>query len=127
MHNCPNCGIMLRKYEDFDYGNVTVSKTSDILLNGQQVKAIGVVRIIAENLIRSEGRVLSRSMLLEVSGCEDGDLRTADVYVRRVRTAMREIDPSFDQIKTVHGLGYRWEKKKAAAPQEQQPELMMAA
>lgn len=120
MHNCPNCGIALRKYEDFHFGNVSIDHRSEIVLDGQEVPIAPQPRMVAEALIRAEGRTLTRSVLLEIAGVEDRigggegvDIRTIDVYVKRARWAFKAIDPNFGQIKMMRGLGYRWEKKAA--------------
>jgi two-component system response regulator ChvI len=34
--------------------------------------------------------------------------RTIDSHVKRVRRKLEEIDPAFDSIETVYGLGYRF-------------------
>lgn len=116
MHNCPNCGIALRKYEDFHFGNVSIDKRSEIVFKGREVPISPQSRMVAEALIRAEGRVLTRSVLLDITGVDGGedgaDIRTIDVYVKRARNAFKEIDPNFDQIIAMRGLGYRWEKRE---------------
>ena len=63
-------------------------------------------------LMQNPGRVYSRENLLNVVwGYEYiGDYRTVDVHVRRLREKL-EKDPSRpEHLKTVRGLGYRWEE-----------------
>src|SRR6202022_3165425 len=60
--------------------------------------------------VRNEGRVFTRDQLIEaVWGFDwEGDPRTVDVHVRRIR---RAIDDNAEQPKylhTVHGLGYKF-------------------
>jgi DNA-binding response OmpR family regulator len=34
--------------------------------------------------------------------------RIIDTYVRRIRRKLEAVDPGFDAIETVIGMGYRW-------------------
>lgn len=124
MHQCPHCGIALRKFEDFTYGNVTVARTGQIIFNGQDIEASPTSRMLIDALVRAEGRVLTRSVLIDILGVEhvDGgcDIRTIDVYVKRSRRAFEAIDSKFNQIVSVRGVGYRWDIK-------QMPALALAA
>ncbi|HXW77680.1 MAG TPA: response regulator transcription factor, partial [Candidatus Eremiobacteraceae bacterium] len=59
---------------------------------------------------RNDGRVFTRDQLIEsLWGFDfDGDPRTVDVHVRRIRRALgdRADDPRY--IHTVHGVGYKF-------------------
>ena len=60
-------------------------------------------------LVRNEGRVFTRDQLIEALwGFDyDGDPRTIDVHVRRLRRALGESStPRY--LHTVHGLGYKF-------------------
>jgi two-component system response regulator ChvI len=61
-------------------------------------------------LARHRGLVLSRERLLEYARGDDATVtdRTVDTFVKRVRKKLREVDPAFDEIETVFGLGYRY-------------------
>jgi DNA-binding response OmpR family regulator len=55
------------------------------------------------------GTVHSRDQLLErIRGDVHVDGRLIDTYVRRIRKKLRELEPDFDAIDTVPGVGYRW-------------------
>lgn len=56
------------------------------------------------------GRAFSRAQLLDLARDDDSVVaaRLIDTYVRRLRRKMEQIDPSFDGIETITGLGYRW-------------------
>ena len=61
-------------------------------------------------LVRNKGQTLSREQLLEkIWGYEyEGDTRTVDVHIRRLRTKIEQ-DPSCPMhILTVRGIGYRF-------------------
>jgi two-component system, OmpR family, response regulator ResD len=56
------------------------------------------------------GRAFTRAELLEqVWGWSFGDLSTITVYVRRLRDKVEQEPASPTQLKTVWGVGYRWE------------------
>jgi DNA-binding response OmpR family regulator len=60
------------------------------------------------------GRALTRAELLEqVWGWSFGDLSTITVYVRRLRDKVEQEPAAPTQLKTVWGVGYRWEADPA--------------
>ena len=56
------------------------------------------------------GRVYSRQQLLSTIRGDDSVVvdRIVDTYIRRLRRMFESMDPRFDRIETVVGLGYRW-------------------
>jgi len=76
-----------------------VSETSSSNLTPKEFKMI-------QALYEAKGRVLSRDQLLSIAwGYDyDGDQRTVDVHVRRLRS---KLEKNSDLIKTVKGFGYR--------------------
>jgi hypothetical protein len=66
----------------------------------------------------------SLAYILEVgAGSSDITNRAVDVYIRRARLSFETIDPSFDQIETVRGLGYRWQMKDVDGRRINDPRL----
>ena len=65
---------------------------------------------ILHALLRSRGLVLTRDRLLDLArGTEVAVTdRTVDTFIRRIPKKLTETDPSFDQIETVFGIGYRY-------------------
>jgi DNA-binding response OmpR family regulator len=63
-------------------------------------------------LARHRGLVLSRERLLEAARGDDTTVtdRTVDTFVKRLRKKIRDVDPAFDEIETVIGLGYRYKE-----------------
>jgi DNA-binding response OmpR family regulator len=61
-------------------------------------------------LARRPGHVKSRSQLMEECYPHDAYVseRTIDSHVKRLRKKFAEVDPAFDAIDTVYGLGYRY-------------------
>ncbi|WP_297771333.1 response regulator transcription factor [uncultured Roseovarius sp.] len=68
-------------------------------------------------LARHDGMVKSRDQLIDAiyshSMCSDVNDRTVDSHVKRVRNKIRMIDPAFDGIETVYGLGYKLNIERA--------------
>ena len=54
--------------------------------------------------------VKTRNQLLDVAYQEDVyvDDRTIDSHIKRIRRKFRAIDPDFDAIETLYGVGYRF-------------------
>lgn len=61
-------------------------------------------------LTRRPGHVKSRAKLMEECYPHDAYVseRTIDSHVKRLRKKFARIDPEFDEIDTVYGLGYRY-------------------
>jgi DNA-binding response OmpR family regulator len=60
--------------------------------------------------VRNEGRVFTRDQIIEsIWGFDyDGDPRTVDVHVRRLRRALGDSAAAPRYLHTVHGLGYKF-------------------
>ena len=58
-------------------------------------------------LARYPGQVRSRTQLMEAAGLVL-DEQTITAHVKRIRAKFVALDPAFDAIQTVYGLGYRW-------------------
>lgn len=63
-------------------------------------------------LVRYPGHVKTRKQLHEDGYPHDTFVsdRTIDSHIKRVRRKFEEIDPAFDRVETVYGLGYRWKE-----------------
>ena len=66
-------------------------------------------------LARRPGHVKSRARLMEECYPHDAYVseRTIDSHVKRLRKKFGHIDPDFDEIDTVYGLGYRYRDSKS--------------
>ena len=96
-----------------EYEGITVSLDNySVILDGKQIemppKEIELLFFLASR----EGKVFTREQLLEhVWGFDFfGDSRTVDVHVKRIREKIGDRDAW--QIKTVWGVGYKFEAKK---------------
>jgi len=58
-------------------------------------------------MVRRPGHVKSREQLMREAQIEV-DEATVTSHIKRARRKFEAIDPTFDEIDTVHGAGYRW-------------------
>lgn len=65
-------------------------------------------------LVKNQGKVLSRDMLLETVWGYDygGETRTVDVHIRRLRQKLNDDPTNPRYIHTVHGVGYKVEGRR---------------
>lgn len=68
---------------------------------------------ILEALVEREGVVKTRDALLEVASNDQTfvDDRSIDTHIRRLRKKFKEVDESFNNIETLYGVGYRFNKE----------------
>jgi len=66
--------------------------------------------LILEALAQRPGVVKSRNQLLDIAYQDDVyvDDRTIDSHIKRVRRKFRSVDPEFDAIETLYGVGYKF-------------------
>jgi len=67
--------------------------------------------MILEALAQRPGVVKSRNQLLDIAYHDDVyvDDRTIDSHIKRIRRKFRSVDPEFDAIETLYGVGYRFD------------------
>jgi len=58
-------------------------------------------------LARNPGHVKNRQQLMDAANVVLDD-NTITSHVKRMRRKFQQIDPAFDAIQTVYGMGYRW-------------------
>ena len=68
--------------------------------------------LILEALATRPGVVKNRNQLLDVAYSDDVyvDDRTIDSHIKRIRRKFRAVDPGFDAIDTLYGVGYRFDQ-----------------
>jgi two-component system response regulator ChvI len=66
--------------------------------------------MILEALAQRPGVVKTRNQLLDIAYQDDVyvDDRTIDSHIKRIRRKFRSVDPQFDAIETLYGVGYRF-------------------
>ena len=78
--------------------------------DGKDVTLTVTEFLILEALAQRPGVVKSRNSLLDIAYTDDVyvDDRTIDSHIKRVRRKFRLVDPGFDSIETLYGVGYRF-------------------
>jgi len=80
--------------------------------DGKDVTLTVTEFMILEALAQRPGVVKSRNQLLDIAYHEDVyvDDRTIDSHIKRIRRKFRAVDPNFDAIETLYGVGYRFDE-----------------
>jgi len=82
----------------------------DCLWDGHPVRLTVTEFLLLQSLAQRPGFVKSRDNLMDAA-YEDQvyvDDRTIDSHIKRMRKKFREVDPEFDAIETLYGVGYRY-------------------
>jgi two-component system response regulator ChvI len=82
----------------------------DCLWDGKPVKLTVTEFLLLQSLAQRPGFVKSRDNLMDAA-YEDQvyvDDRTIDSHIKRMRKKFRDVDPDFDAIETLYGVGYRY-------------------
>jgi len=71
---------------------------------------------VLELLARTPGTVKTRDQLMDHIYSDDIYVtdRTVDSHIKRIRSKLRAVDPDFDEIEAVYGVGYRINLSSAA-------------
>ena len=82
----------------------------DCLWDGRAVKLTVTEFLLLQALAQRPGFVKSRDNLMDAAYDDQVyvDDRTIDSHVKRMRKKFRVIDPEFDAIETLYGVGYRY-------------------
>lgn len=90
-----------------DIGRLTVQ------WDGQSVPLTVTEFWMVHALVKFPGHVKSRQVLMQESKIfVDGSTITS--HIKRVRKKFIQVDPAFDCIETVYGMGYRWNTQAVA-------------
>src|SRR5687768_6002202 len=81
-----------------------------VLWDGKPVVLTVTEFLILETLAQRPGVVKNRNQLLDIAYHEDVyvDDRTIDSHIKRIRRKFRVVDPEFDGIETLYGVGYKF-------------------
>ena len=84
-----------------------------VLWDGQLVSHTVTEFLILETLAQRPGVVKTRNQLLDIAYSDDVyvDDRTIDSHIKRIRRKFRAVDPAFDSIATLYGVGYRFDEQ----------------
>src|SRR5690606_32512957 len=75
-------------------------------------KALGLTLTefwIVHALARNPGHVKNRQQLMDAANVVLDD-NTITSHIKRIRRKFQAIDPQFDAIETMYGMGYRWKE-----------------
>ena len=83
-----------------------------VIWDGQDVTLTVTEFMILEALAQRPGVVKSRNQLLDIAYHDDVfvDDRTIDSHIKRMRRKFRAVDPQFDGIETLYGVGYKFDQ-----------------
>jgi two-component system response regulator ChvI len=82
-----------------------------VVWDGRDVTLTVTEFMILEALAQRPGVVKTRNQLLDIAYQDDVyvDDRTIDSHIKRMRRKMRAVDPEFDGIETLYGVGYKFQ------------------
>ena len=82
----------------------------DCLWDGKPVKLTVTEFLLLQSLAQRPGFVKSRDNLMDAAYDDQVyvDDRTIDSHIKRLRKKFRDVDPEFDSIETLYGVGYRY-------------------
>ena len=80
------------------------------LWEGRPVRLTVTEFLLLQSLAQRPGFVKSRDNLMDAAYDDQVyvDDRTIDSHIKRMRKKFREVDPEFDAIETLYGVGYRY-------------------
>jgi len=81
-------------------------------LNGRPVALTVTEFLVLCSLARRPGHVKTRQQLMDEGYPHDSFVsdRTIDSHIKRLRKKLQAVDPTFDAVQTVYGLGYRYQE-----------------
>jgi two-component system response regulator ChvI len=82
----------------------------DCLWDGRPVRLTVTEFLLLQALAQRPGFVKSRDNLMDAAYDDQVyvDDRTIDSHIKRMRKKFRQVDPTFDAIETLYGVGYRY-------------------
>ena len=84
-----------------------------VRLNERPVALTVTEFLMLKALVQRPGHVKTRSQLMDEGYPHDAFVseRTIDTHIKRLRKKLTSVDPEFDGIETVYGLGYRFRER----------------
>lgn len=101
----------VEKLDKFESGHLCVDfERHEVKVNGEKVDMTLKEFELLEILIKNQGKILQREVLLDkVWGYEYiGETRTVDVHIRYLRKKIEKDDKNPKFIETIRGVGYRF-------------------
>jgi two-component system OmpR family response regulator len=93
----------------YRHGDLVVDQQSmAISWKGQPINMTLTEYWLVESMARRPGHVRTYDHMMQVTRQSMVERNTINGYIRRIRNKFKAIDPAFDRIQTVFGVGYRW-------------------
>ncbi|RMD94667.1 MAG: DNA-binding response regulator [Alphaproteobacteria bacterium] len=92
-------------------GNLTMDPQRHLVTwKGEPVNLTVTEFLLLQALAQRPGYVKSRDQLMDVAYDDQVyvDDRTIDSHIKRLRKKMKSVDPDFNAIETLYGIGYRY-------------------
>lgn len=92
-------------------GNLTLDDDRHLCAwKGEPVNLTVTEYLLVKSLAQRPGHVKNRDQLIDMAYGENiyVDDRTIDSHIKRVRKKFKALDPEFDHIETLYGIGYRY-------------------
>lgn len=100
-----------KKSEDFLQSGKLVLKLNSYIgeIDNKDINLTVTEFRLLHSLIEMPGHVKTREQLIKKAYPDDNYIsdRNVDCHIKRLRKKINKIDPDFDSIKTVYGLGYK--------------------
>lgn len=102
-----------KEQEIIEHGDITLDDARHLCCWKKQPMNLTVTEyLLIKSLAERPGHVKSRDQLIDAAYGENiyVDDRTIDSHIKRVRKKFKKIDPEFDEIETLYGVGYRYKE-----------------
>jgi two-component system response regulator ChvI len=99
--------------EKYIYGPLEMDDARHICSwNGQQLNLTVTEYLLLKSMASRPGIVRNRDQLIDMAYGENiyVDDRTVDSHIKRLRKKFKKIDPDFNQIETLYGVGYKYKE-----------------
>lgn len=96
-----------------NFKNITIDlKSREVMVKGNPIGLTKKEFDVLELLSLHPGQVFSKEQIYEkVWGFDaEGDTTTVTEHIKNIRAKIENLDPDTEYIKTVWGIGYKWEK-----------------
>lgn len=80
--------------------------------SGESVSLTVTEYLLVKSLAMNPGHVKNRDQLISLAYGDSVyvDDRTVDTHIKRIRRKFKDVDPEFDSIETLYGIGYRYKE-----------------
>jgi two-component system response regulator ChvI len=80
--------------------------------SGESVNLTVTEYLLVKSLAINPGHVKNRDQLISLAYGDSVyvDDRTVDTHIKRIRRKFKDVDPDFDSIETLYGIGYRYKE-----------------